>query len=777
MANYARVPMALRDFPQWVNWRYEDRGSKWTKVPYVPGSEALADVTDPSTWGTFDAALSNINKYSGIGFVLTVNDPFFVIDLDATDNQEWLAVQEKIRQEFQTYQEISPSGRGLHIIGTGAVKSGRRRASVEIYSSARYITVTGDVFLDLPITNCQYKLEMLWAEMTKAKDGTVYVADQPQKYEDQEIFDKCSKAYGEQKFHDLFHGRWEDWYPSQSEADYAYIDMVQYFSRNSTQIDRLFRYSALSKRPKANRRDYVEHMINMSFDKSAETMNIETLAERLKQDFIKIDAAIAEELPEEVNGHHIAIPGVNELTLPPGLIGELATYFYQSSYRPMKEAAMVAALGVMAGICGRAYNTATDAGLNLYMMFVARTGMGKEEMSKAVNRLRKALVTPTATPGSICVPSFNDFMGPGEIASNTGLVKRLQEQPSIVSLLGEFGHTLAQISDPIRASQSQKSLFRALLHVYNKSGKSGSLDPMIFAEVAKNTALIQSPAFSLVGEGTPESFFDKIDERLISSGLIPRFIVIEYYGKRPPPNDAGALLPVPHKILVDVSQLVTIAQGLNQRNETIQTILTAEAKELERKFNKDCDNILDNAKGIHAEVWNRAHLNTLKIAGLIAIGVNPHFPTITPEIWVWSENFIRRGITAIMHRFESGAIGQAIHSGDHIMIEKVQEKVTEWLRTPFHKLSGRWKSKPAVREVVEKMHADGIIPYTFIQNSLGAQAPFTTSMLGASRALKNTIQTMIDCGDLIQIPPQELSLRYSTKQIAYRVRVTGEFTT
>lgn len=768
--------MMLRDYAQWVNWRYEDRNNKWTKVPFIPNTNELASVTDPNTWGTFNDAVNCVENYHGIGFVLTVNDPFFVIDLDATTNQEWLAVQEKIRLDFHTYQEISPSGQGLHIIGIGSVKSGRRRAAIEIYPNARYITVTGDVFLDTPITNCQYKLDVLWSEMSKTKEGKVYVIDQPQKYEDQEILDKCSKAYGDLKFYELFNGKWEGWYPSQSEADYAYIDMVQYFSKNSTQIERLFRYSQLSHRKKANRRDYIEHMINMSFDKSAETINIDEYALQLQKEFLKteIKEETSEETSEEINGYNLPVSNVDELTLPPGLMGELANYFFQSSYRPMKEAAIVAALGVMAGICGRAYNTTTNAGLNLYLMFVARTGMGKDEMSQAINRLRKVLVTPTMTAGNICIPAFNNFFGPGEISSHTGLVKRLQEQPSIVSLIGEFGHTLSQISDPIRSSQSQKSLFRALLHVYNKSGKSGSLDPMVFADIAKNTALIQSPAFTLIGEGTPETFFDKIDEKLIANGLIPRFIVIEYYGNRPEPNDDGPSMPIPIKLLTSVSQLTMISLGLNEKNEVIQVALSVEAKELEKEFNKNCDYVLNNSNGIPVQLWNRAHLNTLKIASLIAVGVNPHYPNITPDIWKWAENFIRRSIEAIMVRFESGAIGQAINSGDHMMIEKIKQKVNDWIRFPFSKFRKKYLNNSAKLNLLEKMHSDGVIPYTYLQNSLVAQAPFATANFGSTRAIKLTIQTMIDCGDLIEVPRQEMMLRYNSSTLGYRVRLTTE---
>ncbi|MGH8229713.1 MAG: hypothetical protein ACREU3_17725, partial [Steroidobacteraceae bacterium] len=42
-----------------------------------------------------------------------------------------------------SYAERSPSGRGVHILGLGDIGT-TKTASVEIYSSARYFTVTGD---------------------------------------------------------------------------------------------------------------------------------------------------------------------------------------------------------------------------------------------------------------------------------------------------------------------------------------------------------------------------------------------------------------------------------------------------------------------------------------------------------------------------------------------------------------------------------------------------------------------------------------------------------
>lgn len=53
-----------------------------------------------------------------------------------------------------SYIEVSPSGTGLHIWGTGEVGRGRKvrrgEVAIEVYDRARYITVTRQPFEDAP---------------------------------------------------------------------------------------------------------------------------------------------------------------------------------------------------------------------------------------------------------------------------------------------------------------------------------------------------------------------------------------------------------------------------------------------------------------------------------------------------------------------------------------------------------------------------------------------------------------------------------------------------
>ena len=156
--NPQNIPQELKDLPQWV-CRNE------AKEPINPHNGRLASSTDPTTWGTFEQvfALVTEGKVAGGGFVLTERDPYTLIDLDVKPGEEPTELQRAVLEQFPGYAEISPSGRGLHIVVKGFVPKGRKTKQVEIYSSGRYMTMTGDVHRPGPIIDCNERLAELWA--------------------------------------------------------------------------------------------------------------------------------------------------------------------------------------------------------------------------------------------------------------------------------------------------------------------------------------------------------------------------------------------------------------------------------------------------------------------------------------------------------------------------------------------------------------------------------------------------------------------------------------
>jgi putative DNA primase/helicase len=141
------IPKELMARPQWVNWRFEERGDGFTKVPYTPGTDRRASSTDLLTWGTLDEALASMHEghHDGIGFMFSSADPYCGVDLDGCRNPETGELEARAKEivdDLNGYAEVSPSGRGVHVIVRGKVPN-RRRREIEVYASDRFFTMTG----------------------------------------------------------------------------------------------------------------------------------------------------------------------------------------------------------------------------------------------------------------------------------------------------------------------------------------------------------------------------------------------------------------------------------------------------------------------------------------------------------------------------------------------------------------------------------------------------------------------------------------------------------
>lgn len=141
------IPAELKRRAQWVLWKREDRGNGPTKVPYSPRG-GRASSTDLMTWGTFEEVLAVLDRYDGLGFVFCSGDPYTGVDLDGCRDPEAGHIEPwavEIIEALDSYAEVSPSGKGIHIVVKGKVPTPLKRPCIEIYSTERYFTVTGRV--------------------------------------------------------------------------------------------------------------------------------------------------------------------------------------------------------------------------------------------------------------------------------------------------------------------------------------------------------------------------------------------------------------------------------------------------------------------------------------------------------------------------------------------------------------------------------------------------------------------------------------------------------
>lgn len=779
---FNNIPEEMRAYSQWVMWRYEDNeGPKPTKVPYSARNGRLASVTDPSTWATFDEVVETsklANMYSGIGFVLSDADPFAFIDLDDPYElnelgqykhdkpDEVMQRQIKIFKEFDSFAERSPSGKGLHLIVKGALPSGRRRSSIEIYSNMRYMTMTGDVYRQTPIKDHNDMLNALWAQMGEGKSATAFYAGlEEAKMSDERVLEIAGSAANGDKFTDLYYnGNWQKYYPSQSEADLALIDIIAFYSENRQQVQNLFLKSQLGQREKSRAQYRINYMLAKCFDRMLPPVDIDGLRNQLneaierKQNEAKSEsnkeatAKAAKSAEEEFK------PLTDTYSVPPGLVGEIARFIYAQSVRPVPEIALAGALGLVAGIVGRSYNV-SGTGLNQYVLLLAPTGTGKESIASGIDKLMQAVKRT--------VPASNDFVGPAKINSEAALIKHLAKvSPCFVSVVGEFGIQLKMMASPFAPPHLQ-GLLSCFLDLFNKSGEGKILRPSIYSDREKNTSEVLSPALSMIGESTPEKFYEALDESMISSGLLPRFTVVEYRGIRPPFNAAHVHAQPSFDVVEKLSTLCAHALMLNSQHKAIHVQMTQEAKDLFDKFDVHCDeNINTSDREIRRHLWNRAHIKSMKLAALIAVGCDPYNPCISTEVATWALNLIVADVRNLLSRFDSGEIGT--DNDESKQLSQVVRVISEYILSPWSEVE-KYKAGSA------HLHGERIIPYSYLHKRLSQISVFRKDRMGNSGALKRSLKTLAERGDIQEVSRATLAKDHKTTAVCYMVTTPKMF--
>jgi hypothetical protein len=265
--------------------------------------------------------------------------------------------------------------------------------------------------------------------------------------------------------------------------------------------------------------------------------------------------------------------------------------------RPVPEVALVAALGLVAGIAGRAYNV-SGSGLNQYLMMLAPTGCGKEAANSGISKLMHACVAN----GS---PKAFDFIGPGQIRSDAALLKWLDKQPSFLSIAGEFGLRLKSMSSD-RAPAHEAGLKVVMLDLYTKSGNGQTLNPTAYSDKDKTVQAIRSPNFCMIGESTPERFYEALDEGMIYEGLLPRFTIFEYLGDLPTLNKASGFAAPPIELVNKVAALMSMVNARNATTAgTINIGMSVDSERLFDRFNEYCESfqrgsgVNEIARGVH----------------------------------------------------------------------------------------------------------------------------------------------------------------------------------
>ena len=175
--NIRDIPDELKELAtldNWVVWEFRERGGKRTKYPVnpnTPNTREGASSTDATTWADYKTARAALERwnYDGLGFMFgTKSQPssYAGIDLDDAINDDGTLKEfaADIIKTMNAYTEYSPSRKGIHIIfkvmeglSKDADKYKSRQNEIECYDSARFFTMTFDIWEGCKVLKPEYR--------------------------------------------------------------------------------------------------------------------------------------------------------------------------------------------------------------------------------------------------------------------------------------------------------------------------------------------------------------------------------------------------------------------------------------------------------------------------------------------------------------------------------------------------------------------------------------------------------------------------------------------
>jgi len=287
----ANVPPEMRDVAAWCafNSAFDRESGKYKKSIWDCNNtdgKRWAKSNDPTTWTTFEKALAyaKANGCDGLSFALTKSSRIFCIDLDdaKTDGKYSALAWEVSNNARGTYAERSVSGKGLHFFGikggsldthpifNGTMGNKSADGKFELYDSARFMSVTGDIFThakkNLATFSENDKLVAVAKGQLSEKQATVATQRTASlsSANANEVIERIRKSKTAREFDSLYSG--QDLFGDRSRSDMRLCGIVAFFSGGDVNITReIFTESGLF-RGNEKSKSYVDRTVSRAVE-------------------------------------------------------------------------------------------------------------------------------------------------------------------------------------------------------------------------------------------------------------------------------------------------------------------------------------------------------------------------------------------------------------------------------------------------------------------------------------------------------------------------------
>jgi hypothetical protein len=296
---------------------------------------------------------------------------------------------------------------------------------------------------------------------------------------------------------------------------------------------------------------------------------------------------------------------------------------------------------------------------------------------------------------------------------------------------------------------------------------------MAYSDKEKNTSVVRAPAFTIIGESTPSTFFENINEKMIADGLLPRFTIIEYDGPIVPENEDHYLVEPPIGLIQSLADIIPACISNSTMGKISDIGITPDAKTILRNFGEHLRKTMNAEKKnrISRHLWSRAKVRVFKLAGLIAVGVNWIDPVITADIVNGTIDAVYAQITKLQARFDNDEVGGG--SVDDSASEEKQLKlivrvISNFACLPFASCAEKYR-------VRKDMYEARIFPYSSLFARLASQVVFKADKRGAAEAIRRTYQQLIDNDDIREVAKADMQKKFGKSARAFMITHSERF--
>ena len=206
-------------------------------------------------------------------------------------------------------------------------------------------------------------------------------------------------------------------------------------------------------------------------------------------------------------------PVRSDYIMPPGLLGDLAKYIYDSSPQPHVVLSIGAAISIMALLQSQKCMTEDGINPNIYVVTLAASGSGKSFPFKMIM-------------------SILNCIGCGHLISNKpasgpGLISALHRRKGrLLAAIDEFGAIFSALM-ATDTSGYQKDIIPKMLTLFSQSDSQYNDEELSDRDKQREPRIIHKPHLIVYGTSVPDNFYSAVNTDYSINGFLARLLVLQ----------------------------------------------------------------------------------------------------------------------------------------------------------------------------------------------------------------------------------------------------------